>query len=110
MGSTVKDKTSPDYKESRRKPRPPEPQVDLDLSAVGTAADDIPWAEILPQEDKTAARPKTQIEYSQVAWEDLSAAPLAEVELFLADPTALAPPPLPFLLAAAWMLFALLAL
>lgn len=106
----MKDKTSPDYKEYMRKPGSPEPEVDLDLSAAGTSADNVPWAEILPQENETAARPRTQLEYSQVAWEDLSAVPLAEVELFLADPTALDPPPLPFLLATAWMLFALLAL
>ncbi|MEW6532724.1 MAG: hypothetical protein AB1473_17970 [Thermodesulfobacteriota bacterium] len=110
MVITVKDKTSPDYRKYMRRPGSPEPEVDLDFSAAGTTADDIPWAEILPQENETAVRPKTQLQYSQVAWEDLSAAPLAELEPFLADSRTLDPPPLPFLLAAAWMLFALLAL
>jgi hypothetical protein len=110
MAEAVKQKIRPDYMKFMRKPGPLEFQSDIGSHRVGSGPNDIPWAEILQQGDGAAARQEPRFEYAQVEWEELSATPPAEVEPTLAYQAALDPPPLPFLLAAAWMLFALVSL
>ncbi|MBM4327521.1 MAG: hypothetical protein FJ118_10200 [Deltaproteobacteria bacterium] len=106
----MKDKIKLDYKRFMRRPGSPARKADFGDATTAAAAEDVPWAEILPQEDQANDLREPQSEYSRVAWEDLYGESLAEIEPIAATPAALDPPPLPFLLAAAWMLFALLAI